>query len=534
AEKIEQSLHEYVNACIKIFLMRYEKLINRKVEIVPHNALLSVKSLVSVMDLSPHKLYLFIDEYDNFANEVFMQPIDKLNDPEWLQKSVAQQQKYNRLVTGESLFKTLLKAVKTAASGIGLDRVFMTGVSPTVLNDATSGPNTFKDVTWRYNLNDLCGFNEAEVEWMLGEVIRTCEFAESKTLSQEMLKQMRTFYDGSRFATQMPHKRTEEIPRVYNPTLTFYFLEEFQDMCTYPEEMLDSNLASDRNKLEYLTAHQQGRKLLLDALHEDSHPLTLADIDDEDIEELVTVSTLRRRFGMKELSKDNHQRESMATLLTYLGVLTVSGKTPGGSIRLTIPNLVIRQLYAERALQMMSKEDTTLLTQAMTASEILFERANLQPLCTFIEQHLLAVFDNRDYREFDELTLKTIFISMLYYKNIYIMDSEPAIIQQYGDLLMMLRPGMRDMGLYDFLFEFKFLKLKQVIVDGAPLKGAEVAGKSMAELLAIESIKDEMESAKKQLRQYRQGLQHKYGAALKLRTFAVVGVGLKRVIWEPV
>ena len=73
-----------------------------------------------------------------------------------------------------------------------------------------------------------------------------------------------------------------------------------------------------------------------------------------------------------------------------------------------------------------------------------------------------------------------------------------------------------------------------MIVDGEPLTGAQVAEKSMTELLAIESIKEEMESAKKQLRQYRQGLQHKYGAALKLRTFAVVGVGLKRVVWDKV
>jgi len=50
--------------------------------------------------------------------------------------------------------------------------------------------------------------------------------------------------------------------------------------------------------------------------------------------------------------------------------------------------------------------------------------------------------------------------------------------------------------------------------------------------LAIKAVKAEMDSAKKQLTGYGQSLQQKYGAALKLRTFAVVGIGLRRVLWE--
>jgi len=194
----------------------------------------------------------------------------------------------------------------------------------------------------------------------------------------------------------------------------------------------------------------------------------------------------------------------------------------------------MRQLYAEQALQMMTQENASLLTEAQNVAEQLFAQADPQRLCAFVEDNLLSIFDNRDYREFDELTLKSLFISMLYYKRIYVMDSEPAILRHYGDLLLMLRPGMRDMGRFDFLFEFKYVKLKDVIIDKEKLSGEEVSAKSQAELLEIEKIDSEMDKAKTQLQTYRHKLHHKYGDALKLRTFAVVGVGLERILFEEV
>jgi len=283
--------------------------------------------------------------------------------------------------------------------------------------------------------------------------------------------------------------------------------------------MLDGNLEPDGNKLAYIAGQIQGRPLLMDALQGQGY---------------VSVSTLRKRFGIKDLIKDEQQREHLAILLTYLGSLTVSGRSETGNITLEIPNLVMRQLYAERALQMMTNDQPALLTESQNAAEHLFAQADPQRLCAFIEDHLLSVFDNRDYREFDELTLKSLFISMLYYKRIYVMDSEPAILRHYGDLLLMLRPGMRNMGRFDFLFEFKYVKLKDVIVDKEKLSGEEVNAKSQTELLEIEKIDSEMGRAKTQLQTYRQKLHHKYGAALKLRTFAVVGVGLERIIFEEV
>ncbi len=67
----------------------------------------------------------------------------------------------------------------------------------------------------------------------------------------------------------------------------------------------------------------------------------------------------------------------------------------------------------------------------------------MQPLCDFIEQHIFKVFDNRDYATANELTIKSIFLTLLYNDVFYIMDSEKVLARGYSDLSMILRPDMR-------------------------------------------------------------------------------------------
>ncbi|MEM7538454.1 MAG: hypothetical protein AAF639_40175 [Chloroflexota bacterium] len=111
---------------------------------------------------------------------------------------------------------------------------------------------------------------------------------------------------------------------------------------------------------------------------------------------------------------------------------------------------------------------------------------------------------------------------------------------------MLLRPEMQQSGWFNLLFEFKQLSLKKIVeaseeVESAnkkksknkePLSGAEVKGKSRDELLAIPAVRAEITQAKSQLGHYQQVLYEKYGTALKLRSFAVVGIGVGRVVWE--
>ncbi|RME03665.1 MAG: AAA family ATPase, partial [Deltaproteobacteria bacterium] len=66
--------------------------------------------------------------------------------------------------------KTLFKGVKAATRGEGLERIFMTSVSPIVMSDITSGFNIARDIHLDPRFHDLCGFREEEVAVALEEI----------------------------------------------------------------------------------------------------------------------------------------------------------------------------------------------------------------------------------------------------------------------------------------------------------------------------------------------------------------------------
>jgi len=278
--------------------------------------------------------------------------------------------RYAELVQGEGIFKTVFKAIKTASRGQGLERVFITGVSPVVMADISSGYNVAKNIYLEPEFNHLCGFTEAEVTAVLQQVAAGCHFSAAQVT--EALTMLRTLYNGYCF-------NPARYEPIYNPTLVLYFLGAFQKRCQYPEEMLDSNLAPDRNRLLYIARVQGAEALIAAALNEQT-PLT--------------VATLAQRFGVAEMVASEQNREALIALLYYLGVLTLTGRNELGEITLRIPNLVIRRLYAERLAELLlpSVRDQD---AGQLVARALYQRGAIEPLCSFVEQKILRTLDNR-------------------------------------------------------------------------------------------------------------------------------------------
>lgn len=400
----------------------------------------------------------------------------------------------------------------------------MTGVSPIVLSDVTSGANTFEDLTWRRPLNDLCGFTRTELRDLLRQVVHDglIEYASEQRI-EEISQLMHNFYNGSLFIDDFRNLQMDTLPKVYNPTLAFYFLKEFQEDKHYPKLLIDQNLVPDDSKLTYIAEYKHGKKLLGDALNE-AKP--------------IHVSTLRKRFGIKNLLNPNLQRERLAVLLCYLGALTSVGETPSKKIILDVPNLVMQQLYGERILEQITKYDEEKIEFGQIAVTTLFEEGKIQPICTFIERNLFIIYHTKDAADFKELTLKTLFITLLYQSQLYIIESEAHLEQRFGDLLMIVRPGMRTGELYDILIEFKQLSLAQLTQerDGKTERfdGQKIKGMRDEALKELDAVENAFVEAKKQLRHYRQATYRKYGDDLLLRSYAVVGVGFARIVWDEV
>nr|VFK40128.1 MAG: PD-(D/E)XK nuclease superfamily protein [Candidatus Kentron sp. SD]VFK45448.1 MAG: PD-(D/E)XK nuclease superfamily protein [Candidatus Kentron sp. SD]VFK77934.1 MAG: PD-(D/E)XK nuclease superfamily protein [Candidatus Kentron sp. SD] len=262
---------------------------------------------------------------------------------------------------------------------------------------------------------------------------------------------------------------------------------------------------------KYISRLPEGGRLILDALTEETP---------------VTISELADRFGVEDMLYAPKDTNFAASLLYYFGVLTQGGMTPFGRLILRIPNLVIRRLYAETIREMLLPEGKDSDT-ARRAAESLYQQGDMGPLCKFVEEEYFKVFSNRDYAHVNELTIKTAFLTLLFDDNLYIMESETEIERGHVDLILIVRPDMRQYRVSDILIEFKFVSLDETGLDGKTLEGMEKEA-----LRALPAVQKKQREAEEGLARYREKLHRKFGHALRLKSFSVLAVGFERLVYH--
>ena len=124
---VDENFSEYCNNKIQAFLNRYDFEIEIDDKKPAHLNL--DKTFVLLKEKYPDtEVYILIDEYDNFMNNLLVN--DKIE--------------YNRLVSStEAVYKEFFKLLKalTNENDSLLKKMFFTGVSPLALFDVTSGSN---------------------------------------------------------------------------------------------------------------------------------------------------------------------------------------------------------------------------------------------------------------------------------------------------------------------------------------------------------------------------------------------------------
>ena len=276
--------------------------------------------------------------------------------------------------------------------------------------------------------------------------------------------------------------------------------------------MLDENLAMDRSKLRYIAELPHGEEVLAQALNG---------------EEGILIPQLAKRFGVADVLTAVKDEPFMASLLYYFGILTLTGIGILGKSILNIPNLVTRSLYVERLREMWlpTYDDRQTIPRL---AETFYLQGDLAPLVEFIEQRYFPILSNRDYRWSNELMVKIAFLTLLFDDRLYMMVSETEMDHGYIDLSLIVRSDMRRFQALDLLLEFKYVSLKEL-----QLTGEQVRGQPMAELAALAAVQAGLAAAAEQARRYGTALAERYGLT-DLRLFAVVGIGLERVVWQAI
>ncbi|MBK8454842.1 MAG: AAA family ATPase [Thiofilum sp.] len=490
--EIKHSLFSHLNISIEGFAAKYQAELKKPIVINSEDAIASFQSLCSALSFGERKLYLLIDEYDNFANEVLIHQNDG-------------QQRYKDLLAGEGIVKTLFKVIKASAAEGAIARVFITGVSPVVLADMTSGYNVATSIYLNEEFNQLCGITEVELSQLVQQVAQ--ESCTEQTDYQALLTTMREYYNGYRFCYDLNY------PTIYNPTLCFYFLQYYQRRCQAPFEMLDGNLAMDAGRIRYMAKLPAGAQVIEQIL-DDENP--------------VTVKHLATQFGVEQLNELRTNPDYIASLMYFFGVLTIVDIQGLNKLVLKAPNLVTKALYVEEFKRHLFPESRE-RQRLQSLVEDFYQSGELEPLADYLEQTTLSTLSNRDYQWSNELTIKMAFLTPLFDDSYYIIDSEATVRRRYSDLVMIIRPSLRETlpTLRDLVLEFKYLKLSEV-----GMSGTQVRESSREALLQLPAVQTQLQAALEQLEDYQTTLVQRYQQPERLVCLAVVAVGFERVVWQ--
>ena len=361
----------------------------------------------------PYKIYVIIDEYDHFANELIA---FRLHD-------------FKTTVSRNGFVRKFYESIKAATGEGVVDRIFITGVSPLTLDSLTSGFNIGKHLSLDLQFHSMMGFSEDEVVVILKGV------GVSEERLPTVIKDLRQWYNGYLF-----HAKANV--RLYNPDMVLYFAAEFGRTGEYPEELLDTNIASDYGKLRELF-RVEGQEVQ-----------NLAVLD-ELISTGQIAALLTRQFSFEK----DFERDDLISILFYLGIVTIQ-KAQLSRFIFEPPNFVITQLYF-RYFQQILLQRANLRADDLRIYDRVLQLAqenNIAPLIEAVEMILLQL-SNRDAVGFDEKYVKAIFSALLYSTQIYTVHSEYETNRRYVDLLLTRRPPIDPN--YQFAFELKYLKLAE-------------------------------------------------------------------------
>jgi hypothetical protein len=368
----------------------------------------AVATLFTHLHKSKSKIYILIDDYDYFVNELTAFDFSSWND----------------IVAKVEFSRKFYEVLKVGAGEGLVHNIFMTGIVPITLHSLTSGFNIGTNITLSARFHTMVGFDEKAIEYLLAGVEMPIE-AIPKTLND-----MRLWYDGYLFSPDLER-------RCYNPNMILHFAREYEEQGKYPQEMLDPNVASDYNNIQKILSIQGKEGAFLDIL---------SDLFEHGEVKAVLTSqyNFERRFTYSDL----------VSLLFYMGFLTIKSERLGG-YTFSFPNYVIKKLYADYFFNSIL-EKAQLPFNNKPVNDAIEEMAETGNPKAFFEQVklILKYFSTRDSAHFNENTLKATIISLLHQQKFYYIHSEYETNWTYMDVFLEAIRGQKPQ--FEVAMELKY------------------------------------------------------------------------------
>ena len=396
-----------VASSIKLFVEKYGLDFYINIDDEAENILDNLIKAFTIQKVE-EKMYVIIDEYDHFANELLGFNTNQ----------------FKNLVSKNGKVRKWYEILKKGTESV-IDRIFITGVTPITLDSLTSGFNIGSDKTQDREFNAMMGFTEEELKKLMKEQ----NIEEEK--QKELLPIMKENYDGYRFSIHGKEK-------IYNSNMCLYFLNNYVRFQEIPEQLVDMNIASDYSKIGKMLDLCKGenRKNIIEKTVSGDGILT----------EIVQKFNPAMEFKEREL----------VSMLYYLGYLTITEEKLGRA-ELKIPNKVMKEIYSEYFMKILN-ENTQMQIEEDEYNKMLEEIALEGRIDTIVEilQRYLKNLSNRDYQRFDEKYVKLIFYCIAMNLKIFTVKSELEVEREYPDIVLIPRDRKKEYNA--IMIEFKYLK----------------------------------------------------------------------------
>jgi hypothetical protein len=415
-KKFERSFSDKVQQGVQLFLELYKQIIPKAENLIKQidekkDSDIGVLGIAfNAALINNIKIYLIIDEYDHFANDLIAMG------------TLSGENVYKNMVAANGLVRDFYERIKTAAGDSVVYRTFITGISPVMLDDLTSGYNIAEILTLNPMYNEMLGFTQAEVDTLMKET-----GVDPALINVDM----EAYYNGYRF-----HKDGENT--VYNPTMVLYFFKQILSFKKPPENIIDLNLRTDYGRLQRLVQNKKNRETLLQIVKDDG-----------------IVSEVLEKFSIDMLNDDSY----FISLLFYMGLLTIH-KSYRMKLLLCIPNYSIKTLYWEYLIKQIAERSSEISISSQDLDEAIYTMAmqgNVQQFVAYISENVFSKLSDYDLQRFDEKYIQIMMLAYLFMSKIYIPMSEFETVPGRTDIFLQKNPLLPEIK-YEWLFEIKYCK----------------------------------------------------------------------------
>ncbi|MDY5320632.1 MAG: AAA family ATPase, partial [Prevotella sp.] len=360
------------------------------------------------------KLYLIVDEYDNFTNNVL---------------NVRGQKAYHDLTHGTGFYRDVFKVFKPM-----FDRIIMLGVSPITLDDLTSGYNIALNMSIDQRFNQMLGFSEDEVRQMI-RYYKEVGSIKPELTEDSIVADMKPWYDNYCFAEDSFGRE----PSMFNSDMVCYYMSNLVDTGRRPKELIDPNTMTDYGKLRRLIEIDQMSKERVGIIHKIA-------------EDGFIYGQIVSHFPAERIMEYGN----FVSLLYYYGMLTIGG-VEGELLTLAIPNNNVRLQYYHYLLdeyQSIAPVNVSDLKMDFSLAAI---HGDWRPLIELVCQ---AYHDTTSMRQLieGERNLQGFMNAYLTLTNYYLVAPELEMNHGFCDFFLLPNYKAYPMVAHSYILELKYLK----------------------------------------------------------------------------